>query len=106
MNQELCISADSHVVEAPEVFAGLARQYGEDQAPRIVYHPEYGDTLVIPGQPIRPNFGVGRYGIAGLYANDPETIRRIHPPTRALRKRERHRPRPRSRDQRNLKSQI
>jgi predicted TIM-barrel fold metal-dependent hydrolase len=75
--QQLCISADSHVVEVPEVFAGLVERYGEDQAPKILHHPEHGDTLVVPGQPIRPNFGVGRYGIAGLYANDPETVRRI-----------------------------
>jgi predicted TIM-barrel fold metal-dependent hydrolase len=75
-NQKLCISADSHVVEAPEVFAGLEERFGED-APRVVRHPEYGDTLVLPGRPIRPNFGVGRLGIAGHYANDPETIQMI-----------------------------
>ena len=74
--QQLCISADSHVVEAAEVFAGLDARFG-DEAPKIVRHAEYGDTLVIPGQPIRPKFGVGRYGIAGLYANDPETVQRI-----------------------------
>jgi predicted TIM-barrel fold metal-dependent hydrolase len=74
--QKLCISADSHVVEAPEVFAGLEERFGED-APKVVHHPEYGDTMVIPGRPIRPNFGVGRLGIAGHYANDPETIKLI-----------------------------
>jgi predicted TIM-barrel fold metal-dependent hydrolase len=76
VTKTLCISADSHVVEAPEVFQGLEARFGED-APKIVRHEEYGDTLVVPGQPIRPNFGVGRYGIAGLYANDPATIQRI-----------------------------
>ncbi|SVC67753.1 uncharacterized protein METZ01_LOCUS320607, partial [marine metagenome] len=29
------ISADSHVVEGPEVFTGLAQRFGDD-APRIV----------------------------------------------------------------------
>ena len=74
--RSLCISADSHIVEAPEVFAGLEQRFG-DEAPKVVRHPEYGDMLVIPGQPIRANFGVGRYGIAGLYANDPATVERI-----------------------------
>ena len=72
VTKTLCISADSHVVEAAEVFDGLEARFGE-QAPNILKHPEYGDMLVVPGQPIRPNFGVGRYGIAGLYANDPAT---------------------------------
>jgi predicted TIM-barrel fold metal-dependent hydrolase len=71
--QQLCISADSHVVEAPEVFAGLVERFGAD-APKIVHHPEYGDTLVMSNHPPRPNFGVGRFGIAGHYANDPDTM--------------------------------
>jgi predicted TIM-barrel fold metal-dependent hydrolase len=71
-SQKLCISADSHVVEAPEVFAGLVERFGED-APHIVHHPEYGDALVFEGSQPRPGFGVGRLGIAGHYANDPET---------------------------------
>jgi predicted TIM-barrel fold metal-dependent hydrolase len=74
--QKLCISADSHVVEAPEVFAGLEERFG-DQAPKIVHHAEYGDILALPGMPPRPNFGVGRFGIAGHYANDPETMEMI-----------------------------
>jgi hypothetical protein len=74
--QKLCISGDSHVVEAAEVFAGLEERFGED-APKVIRHPEYGDTLVIPGRPVRPNFGVGRLGIAGHYANDPATIELI-----------------------------
>jgi predicted TIM-barrel fold metal-dependent hydrolase len=73
----LCISADSHVVEPPEVFNGLEERFGEE-APKIIHHEEYGDILSVPGQPLRPNFGVGRLGIAGHYANDPETIEMIH----------------------------
>ena len=74
--RRLCISADSHVVEAPEMFAGLDQRFGED-APKMIRHPEYGDTLVVPGRPIRPNFGVGRYRIAGHYANDDATLQLI-----------------------------
>ncbi len=73
MSTQLCISADSLVVEPAEVFDGLEERFG-DQAPRVIRHPEYGDILQVPGQPLRPNFGVGRYGIAGMYANDPATI--------------------------------
>jgi len=74
--QSICISADSHVVEAPEVFAGLDKRFG-DQAPQIKRHPEYGDYLALPGTQPRPNFGVGRFGIAGHYANDPNTVELI-----------------------------
>ena len=70
--QKLCISADSHFVEAPEVFAGLEERFGAD-APKVIHHEEYGDLLLLPGATPRPGFGVGRLGIAGHYANDPET---------------------------------
>jgi hypothetical protein len=65
----LCISGDSHVVEAAEVFNGLPERFG-DGAPRMVYDPERGDVLQI-GQ--NRTFPVGRFGVAGHYANDPET---------------------------------
>ena len=81
----LCISADSHVVEPPEVFNGLEERFGEE-APKILHHEEYGDILSVPGQPLRPNFGVGRLGIAGHYANDPETIEMIHKGYAGMRK--------------------
>ncbi len=71
--RSLCISADSHVVEAAEVFAGLADRFGSD-APQIVRHPDGGDILQIEGQVRSSHFGVARYGIAGHYANDPATI--------------------------------
>jgi hypothetical protein len=32
MPKQLCISADSHVVEAPEVFDGLVERFSEDEA--------------------------------------------------------------------------
>ena len=65
----LCISGDSHVVESAEVFNGLPERFG-DAAPRMVFDPERGDMLQV-GQ--SKNFPVGRFGIAGHFANDPET---------------------------------
>ena len=70
----LCISADAHVVEGPEVFEGLADRFG-DAAPRLVLDPEDGDVLVGGGRRLGPP--IGRNGIAGHYAQDPETIAMI-----------------------------
>ena len=71
---KLCISADSHIVEAPEVFFGLEERFGEEEAPKIMFDPEHGAFLSLPNQRVpRPGFGVGRLGIAGHYANDPDT---------------------------------
>ncbi|MEL7158700.1 MAG: hypothetical protein AAFN30_19185, partial [Actinomycetota bacterium] len=41
------ISADSHVVEGPEVFAGLADRFGDD-APRVVRRDNGGQYIEIP----------------------------------------------------------
>jgi predicted TIM-barrel fold metal-dependent hydrolase len=57
------ISADSHIVEAPEVFAGLADRFGDD-APRIATTPKEGDGMVIPSDR-GAALGAGRLGIAG-----------------------------------------
>ena len=43
------ISADSHAVEGPEVFAGLAERFGDD-APRVVSKEGKGDYIVIPAR--------------------------------------------------------
>lgn len=43
----MAISADSHVVEGPGVFAGLADRFG-DEAPRVVSTDGDGDYIVIP----------------------------------------------------------
>ncbi len=43
------ISADSHVVEGPEVFTGLAERFG-DEAPRVVSIDGEGDHIVIPAR--------------------------------------------------------
>ncbi len=43
------ISADSHAVESPEVFTGLAERFGEE-APRVISTPGEGDSIVIPAR--------------------------------------------------------
>ncbi len=43
------ISADSHVVEGPDVFAGLADRFGDD-APRVVHDESGSDHIVIPSR--------------------------------------------------------
>ena len=43
----LPISADSHAVEMPEVFAGLADRFG-DAAPRVMDVGERADCIVVP----------------------------------------------------------
>jgi len=69
-------SCDSHVVEAPEVFAGLEERFGE-RAPRVVreLNGREGTFLYWPKQN-RP-IPVGRFGIAGHRLDDPETQQRI-----------------------------
>lgn len=64
-------SADSHIVEPPEIFAALQKKYG-DRAPHVVNDPDFGDFLVTPGvedregfNPRMPGVPVGRLGIAG-----------------------------------------
>ena len=76
-------SADSHVVEPPELFNALERRFGE-RAPRVVHDPEWGDFLVTPGVTTGARFSarnagvpIGRLGIAGMRLDNPETQRRI-----------------------------
>jgi uncharacterized protein len=54
MPKSLCISADSHVVEPPELFAPLEKRFGE-RAPRIRYTEDRGPQL---------DLGDGRLGLA------------------------------------------
>ena len=65
------ISCDSHIVEVPEIFAGLEARFG-DEAPGIVYDPEKGEVLNL-GSGKTFMVSIGRFGIAGHFANDPET---------------------------------
>lgn len=62
-------SCDSHVVEAAEVFAGLADHFGPE-APALVETEDAGLSLTIGGV---PRVAVGRFGIAGNKLNTPET---------------------------------
>lgn len=73
---DIFYSCDSHVVEAPEVYAGLAERFGE-RAPRVVegVNGRPGTFLYWPKLD-RP-LPVGRFGIAGHRLNDPETQERI-----------------------------
>ena len=82
MVKDLCISSDSHVVETPDIFDGLEDRFG-DLAPRIVFEEGKGDILHING---RSGLNIGRFGIAGHFANDPETIAMMREGYRGLRK--------------------
>lgn len=54
----LPISADSHVVEGPAVFEGLAERFGDD-APRVVSKEGGSDYIVIPSRKgARTNVGI------------------------------------------------
>ena len=75
----LAISADSHILEARDVFLGLAEKFG-DRAPRVVHEEGKGDYIDIPASGTRLNAtigGVGRLGIAGMSLDDPETHRLV-----------------------------
>ncbi len=65
----LCISADSHVVEPPEVYAGLDKRFG-DRAPRMVEHPERG--LVTDHGDGTFGYPVGLFHVVGEDVGNPE----------------------------------
>ena len=81
------ISADSHVVEAEEVFVGLADRFGDD-APRVMHAGTEKDSIVIPAKGPR---GVRkRMGWAGLRLREGVlaplrvlVLQGSHPPVRA-----------------------
>ena len=61
------LSADSHVVEAEDVFIGLPERFGDD-APRVMYAGTDRDAIIIPSKGAA---GVRRrIGIAGLRRRD------------------------------------
>ena len=69
------ISADSHVVEAEEVFTGLVDRFGDD-APRVMYAGTEKDAIVIPAKGrrgVRP-----RMGWAGMRLRAGVPIERRH----------------------------
>ena len=70
------ISADSHVVEANEVFSGLTEKFGDD-APRVMNTDGEIDAIVIPSQGLKGT-GAGRLGLAGLRLRDgAKLVRRV-----------------------------
>jgi predicted TIM-barrel fold metal-dependent hydrolase len=75
MNSKLCISADSHVVEPPEVFAGLRERFG-DEAPYTEHVENEGDFLRVKSRGVIGT-NIGRLGVAGAFVHDPETQRRM-----------------------------
>lgn len=72
----LPISADSHAVEGPEVFEGLAERFGDD-APRVVSREGGGDYIVIPSRK-GPGTNVGIMALAATRLDAAEPIERKH----------------------------
>ncbi len=68
------ISADSHAVEQPEVFAGLPEVFGDD-APRVVHTEGRGDSIVIPSNPKRSR-NVAVMALAGTRLDYAEPLPR------------------------------
>ena len=71
------ISADSHVVEGPEVFTGLADQFGDD-APRVVSTEGKGDSIVISAHKGRGAVNVGIMALAATRLDVDGPIEREH----------------------------
>ena len=74
------ISADSHVVEGRDVFAGLAERFG-DEAPRVMDVGDQVDAIVIPARGMR-GVSVARMGMAAtrLARNEPLSRKPGHKP--------------------------
>jgi predicted TIM-barrel fold metal-dependent hydrolase len=80
LSAQSLISADSHVVEPPAVFAGLAQRFG-DEAPRIESVEGAADTIVIPARGLTA-VPAAQLGIAGHRLDPGRSIerRRGHKP--------------------------
>ena len=74
------ISADSHVVEGRDVFAGLAERFG-DEAPRIMDVGDQVDAIVVPARGMK-GVSVARMGMAAtrLARNEPLKRKPGHKP--------------------------
>lgn len=70
------ISADSHALEGPEVFEGLAEQFGDD-APRVVTKEGRGDYILIPNIPKRSR-NVAYMALAGTRLDYETPLPREH----------------------------
>ncbi|MEM6709997.1 MAG: hypothetical protein AAF648_14545, partial [Pseudomonadota bacterium] len=74
------ISADSHVVEGPEVFTGLADRFGDD-APRVISTPGKGDIILIPSRgDAGVNVGLMALAATRLDTDKPVERRKGHKP--------------------------
>jgi hypothetical protein len=69
-SRRLCISADSHVVEPPEVFAPLERRFG-DRAPRIVFNDQNGHQLDLRNGTL--GLPIGAFLVGGMDVGSPAT---------------------------------
>ena len=67
---KLAISADSHIVEPRDVFAGLPERFG-DRAPRIVRDEGVGDFVEIPAIGAAPQRDHRRRREAGHRRHEP-----------------------------------
>lgn len=70
------ISADSHALEGPEVFDGLADVFGDD-APRVVHTEGKGDAIVTPNMPKRSR-NVAVMALAGTRLDYETPLPREH----------------------------
>lgn len=70
------ISADSHALETPEVFEGLAEKFGDD-APRVVHTEGEGDSIVIPSTPARTR-NIAIMALAGTRLDYATPVPREH----------------------------
>jgi predicted TIM-barrel fold metal-dependent hydrolase len=70
------ISADSHALEGPEVFDGLADRFGDD-APRVVHKEGQGDHIVTPNMPKRSR-NVAVMALAGTRLDYETPLPREH----------------------------
>ncbi|MEO1057033.1 MAG: amidohydrolase family protein, partial [Actinomycetota bacterium] len=70
------ISADSHALEGPEVFEGLADHFGDD-APRVVLTDGQGDSIVTPSMPKRSR-NVAVMALAGTRLDYETPLPREH----------------------------
>ena len=74
------ISADSHAVEGPDVFVGLAERFG-DEAPRVVSEDGGADHIVIPARKHgRVNVGIMALAATRLDRAEPMERKRGHKP--------------------------
>lgn len=65
----LCVSADSHVVEPPELFAPLVKRFG-DRAPRVVETDDQGPRLRLADGTL--GIPIGGFLISGENVKSPE----------------------------------